>query len=923
MTSLVAPVAGAKLRDRAVQLGADRVQITVLDWRKRGASQELDLQLRYRLSKAPDLLLDFSGHWEDPVQLDELAVSTYLHHAYRAPKLELRSASWNQEAIELHRLDARSYAFPDKAGSGELLLRATLTVPRGKWPLGCVRGRCAAVGGLALLPADRAGQGGGAWPLALNYHIDWQAETRPASLVIHDSRSAGGAKILSPALFWGLTRGAFRPARHFWHRGVEVRIDGAQAPLHGGLRHEGLWPWPRHQLDHLSRLAKEAIDTVLTAGFQPGFGQRLSVVVGPIRAQMVQSYSQLVVVSDRYLDTLPLKRFSKFHDVQVVRGMLDSLSLQHFSSKTQSPELLWLPGCVGASLVQEWRHRQDLRDEDMAQILAPLGFLPGVDDVLYSGQSTQSESFFHSVDDSMPIRRHPYYFANDMPSGMRLYHKLRALLGEEGFARWRAALIEDPSQDPRDLAERISRQELSAFFQQWLGPYPEVDYAVLGHDSVATKQGYQHKITLERYADRDVFEEVLVRVTDRGGAQVDLRWRPRGAGNLRETLQLQSKEKLASIEIDPEGRLQEVARIPTRSWESSAQGDPRFNNRWPAARRFVYTGVYFNLALAEMLRAQTRKARLRGFSGFLSWEAGRKRDLRRMFYFSLAKGRESWISGMAGMYLQLGRKVSGNRRRWQLRGDLKLDWLSDGGLDPQGGLRFRQRLAAVHDTRRFRRTPATGHRLRATLSRSDLWLQEGVGAFVHGSVWFGSLSYSHFFRLAHHHVLAAQAGVVMSFPQKLDQFRTLVRVGGIGGLTAFSADELFARGVATLKLEYRHVFLDSLRNNILGLAWLRDFGGVLFSGVSSLSSCEGFRGWGSRDSYVAQVGYGLTVRYDLLGIAPQLLRLDVAAPINRGARTCLGQRFPELLAKRQGLDPARGKELLAPISVNLNFAHEF
>lgn len=913
--------AGASSSAVGAQRAESKILITVRDRVSYRTYQELDLQIEYRLSKRPDRLISFAAHWRDPQEQDELVASTYLHHPYVGADLSLRHAEWNGEEVELKPLDAHSFAYP--AGQGRLVLRAKLKVPRGKWPLGCVRGRCASVGALALLPARFDPKSEQAWPLKASYEIRWSGPHRPKDLVVHDSAARQGQPIVAPALFWGLDAGPLRRRSSFWHRGLQVQIDGALAPRHRSLQNVARWPWPRNQRGHLETLAKEAIDTALAQGISPRFGQRLRLVVGPLHAQMAQSYAGLVLVSDRYLDTMPMARFSKFHDASVVRGILDALAFGVFVEDANPRDLLWLPGAVGASMVPAWRSARRFRDEDMTQILSPVGFIPGVDDLLYSGQASQAGSFFRSADDDLKLRRHPMYFSNHTPTGFRIYRKLSQRIGEKDFAAWRSQMLAHPEKDPQALARSVGGKDLAAFFEQWLGPYPSVDYAVTKVQSRACAEGHCHKISLRRYADDQIHEGVQLAVRSKDGTRKDIMWRPKGTGDVQEVISVFTPAPLDHVELDPEHRLLESAREPTRFFERKAQGDPRFNNRSPGDLRLVYTGVYVSLALSELLRAKTRDAKLRSFSGFLSWEAGLKRDLRRMFTFSLSKGRSNWLAGSVGMTLQFGRKITGNRRLYALRMGAYLAWLTDAGLDRQGGIGGTWRLSLGRDTRRFARAPQGGHRSRISLARHDDWLAPRKERLMHRSDWSVGVSHAKYIRLAHNHVLALQGKATASFLQSRDMFRGLVRAGGIGGLSGFGADELFGRAVAMLKAEYRHIFFDSLRWNLLGLVWVKDIGGAAFAGTAFVSDCEGMSGFGKTQNYVGQVGYGITSRYDILGIAPQMMRIGVAVPLGRARRRCLGRSFPEELAKRQGLDAGRASELLAPFGLNISFSHDF
>jgi hypothetical protein len=61
----------------------------------------------------------------------------------------------------------------------------------------------------------------------------------------------------------------------------------------------------------------------------------------------------------------------------------------------------------------------------------------------------------------------------------------------------------------------------------------------------------------------------------------------------------------------------------------------------------------------------------------------------------------------------------------------------------------------------------------------------------------------------------------------------------------------------------------------------------------------------------------------VLGVTPQLLRLDVAVPLGRKNTQCLGNAFPDYLATAQGLPAEDVRRLLPPVNINLTFNHPF
>jgi hypothetical protein len=154
------------------------------------------------------------------------------------------------------------------------------------------------------------------------------------------------------------------------------------------------------------------------------------------------------------------------------------------------------------------------------------------------------------------------------------------------------------------------------------------------------------------------------------------------------------------------------------------------------------------------------------------------------------------------------------------------------------------------------------------------------------------------------------------------QYRLLTRVGGIGGLSGYLADEVFGLAQLSAQIEYRHVLLNDMRINALNLAFLRSVGGVLFAGTATTSRCDSYRGWFGPDSWYGNVGYGLMGYFSVLGVTPQLLRIDASIPlVRRTSQVCLDRVFPAFLAERQGAEDAQ--VLLPPFNINVVFQQSF
>jgi hypothetical protein len=900
------------------------------------------------------VLLDYAEVLRDePTQLDEIAVSNYIAGPIERSRTVVVSvhAGDGTPLTSVRRGARRDLVVELPAGVSEVAIAYRVEVPHRYWPLGCVWRRCSLSGAVAPLPSEPAL--GGLWLPAHGRVVtpvrwvverarfgavpDWVPGTAPneaqdqalarQELIVTREALEPRAVIAYPSIFWG-------PRWHhtkLWHRGVEIRV------LHISPRPGEHYP-DEHILHpipdvagHALAIASETLDIARAVGIEPPPDSALTLVQGPLRSDVSMFHPTAVMVSDQYLELLATERFAKFHDVQLARTLSDAIAYAHFAGQHDPSTDLWLTGSLGVALAQLWQRSRELRDEYAIELLASLSFVPAIDSFLYTGQAAFSSAYFRGSEDLMPVRNHPLLFANELPTGRRIHEKLSDLLTDTELGRFYATLVADPQSDPVRAAERAWGRELGWFFDQWLGPYPEVDYSIAEVRSTRREGGgWHHEITIVRDGDRPLVEPIQLYAAERGGAEHYLVWNGEaepGASLLaqpslvRHQFVLDTDRRLDVVRLDPRARLVETSRTPTSATNRGDNNDPLFNNRHPGSARFIYTGVGVSVAASELATASSPETRLNAITAFFAFEASLRRDLRRSGNFVIFTDPETNVGGSMAMNLFMGQKRNRQNRRLRLRLGATVAWLNESGLDRAGGLRVVEDLRISHDTRKFTRWPERGHFISGGVGVAQTIRLTGEKDH-RASVDF-DFGWAQMWPLAHTHVLASllEVSVVVPIGSELE-FRNLNRGGGIGGLSGFTSNELFGRAVARALLEYRHVILDDLRIPLLNLIFVRTIGGALFGGVSTLSECDSYAGWFGRERVYGQVGYGLTAQVQWFGVLPQFFRVDAAVPIGRrSGQRCLGQTLPDYLGEVQGIDDV--SRLLPPFNINVTFNQPF
>jgi len=964
--SALGPVHEAKVSGVDVELtvwrGGDRAPSIEGRESKRIPRRRAQVEGRARYLLSPDggesrelVLLDFADFMhEEPDGLDEIALSTYVAGASERARTTVRAASVDGRPVSvLRRGSRRDLVVALPPGAREVTLEYVVEVPHRYWPLGCVWRHCSLSGAIAPLPSEPAR--GGVWlppggrsvsPVPWTVSSarfgavpEWEPGTSPTpeqardlddqELVVTREASDPRAAIAYPSVFWG-------PRWHrseAWHRGVHIQVLHLERRPLDQYPDEHLLAPIRDVSGHVIAIARETIDLAASLGIEPIPDAQMTIVQGPVRTSVAELHPTVITVSDQYLEMLAVRRLSKFHDIVVARTLGEFLAHGHFSGQQDGSVGIWLPSALGVAMAQLWQHNRELRDEYAADLLAALTFVPAIDRFLYTGQAAFSSAYFRGSEDKMPVRYHPLYFANDLPTGRRIHEKMVDLMGEQTTAQFYVDAVASPQSDPVMVAEQAWGRRLDWFFDQWLGVYPEVDYAIEAlHSTLLPTGHWRHEIVVTREADRPLLEAIQVYVVEKGGQDHYLVWNGEAETGPalidqptwhRHRFVLETDREIDVIRLDPRRRLVQQSRSPVGRHNRGDNNDPLFNDRRPAKSRFLYTGIGFQVAASELVNATTPQARLNAMSALIAFEGSSQRDLRRTYNLSLSTTRETIVGGSVAANFWLGRKRSRQRRRLRLRTSATAAWLNRQGLDANGGLRLGQAFRLVHSTKRFGLWPERGHNLYAGISAGQTLRLDGAND--HRYTMGVGAGWSQVWPLAHHHVLATRLDLGLVVPLGSDpEFRSLLRGGGIDGLAGFSGSELFGLAMLLTGVEYRHVLLDDLRLPLLNLAWLRTIGGVLFGGVSSLSNCENYGGLFGARSWYGQIGYGLTARLQILGVTPQFFRVDVAAPLGRKTgRRCLGETFPDYLAEAQGRPGADAARLLPPVNVNISFNQPF
>lgn len=857
-----------------------------------------------RLSAPPAALNDVNYHWVYPSKFNPGSMS--LKSVSAGPPGREQAVPDSARRAEPHAVAGRgvlwSVTLPEPIAPGQrlsLLVEYRAHIPERYGPLGCIDGQCTLAGGFypMLAAVDGAGWDLTGPPMTCDMEVSVTLE-RPASMVIFDQAFGQAPARMAPDVDQALQYPRVATARarragaayapvfvaprlyetERQRPGLSVRYLSRERAPPTDVAHEQILPYVS---ENHARYALDGVDVgldLLAEIKAPTPTGRLVLVEAPLRFELADTHPGAIAVTDRFFRIWPAKRFRKFHERQLVRAVFTQVMSQIIGARGREHprNLSTAADLVASYLTDLYIVKQYRKNESIGDILKPVAFIPVVDQLLYAPQTMFAGAFSGSVLDDEPVRDQPERFMHQRPRGRLLYEKLRDLLEVTAMRAAMRAIIVDGVRY-RQAAEGAFGNSLDWFFRQWQKPYPLMDYrlADIASKKLPRGAGFEHTVRVERRTmdgARPLVEPVTVLIVLQGGKRERVRWDGRGSYGV---VSVRADQPIERVVLDPDRRLVE------RKLPGDAQ-HPLFNNRTRHRVRFVYNsfGVLLNITdLSALLAAD--------------FSLGRVRDVIHGSRFSLYTS-ASTLVGMSARYRRrFGPEITPDRLLSSATFRLSAQRLRAGFFGEQGRAASRVSIGAsigssdllfLWEPRHARDWYVSGS---ASVTRRDAVADPDNSLdpeyLVSGSL---SFAYSNVFTVADSHTLAFNVGGALVLGE-LQSRTQLISGGGAGGIRGYAPGQIFGRGLALGRAEYRHIFTHRMNWNVGHYNFVRGLGGAVFADVGILTPCESYDPTGDATFYAA-AGYGVRLFYDSFGTLPQLMRVDFAIPLVRNNRNCLG-----------------------------------
>lgn len=536
----------------------------------------------------------------------------------------------------------------------------------------------------------------------------------------------------------------------------------------------------------------------------------------------------------------PLK---KYHEAEVVKGLFFAL----WRGRLPDEEAWVLEGLADAT-TQAYLHERFRRPPSLLRLLKPVAFIPVVDQILYSNRLPLRQVYFKETTPIFP-REDVALFNNRRPDGSSMFFKLSALIGADEvnnvLTRYTELATGGTPRPFRAVAQEETGRDLGWFYTQWLKKNPTTDYSVESIHRERRPDGYHTTLALNKTGDG--IEPVTVRLIPRDGPPLTTTWlsyEPR----FQETFVTPSP--VTAVELDPDHKT----------------SDPqRFNDRKPPGIKFIWENV---IPPGIGYDFQTRN-----LSYDVSAYFQRRYDEHNILRLSYSKD-DTKKEGAITASHDFEQTVFSYTTRQSV------------GL----GVSTSQRIVPV--TPGGSTDALTSVELSHVVSnaRTSLIYPEEIQQIFFGAIPYSTLSTTfaqrisggtypsalrlrldtrHQWSFATLHEIAGRAIVGRSVGgfKEARQFE----LGGSGGMRGYSPGSVSGEAIVLGSLEYRRPLVREFGTNVWGLTLLNRLQVVVFTDVGTVSSSDTIR---------TDIGTGLRLTHEILGLYPIVSRFDVAYPLN-------------------------------------------
>lgn len=575
----------------------------------------------------------------------------------------------------------------------------------------------------------------------------------------------------------------------------------------------------------------------------PPFPRSLAVVEVPLRWELTAQGDGMVAISDRTLHVFPL--LHPFHDRELARAVYAEVLRSTLAAREPTRDFVWVREGEAHLLAERYRKQIYPTTRTTREWIDLFNFFAIVDRFETAPKMPFAETLFDSVPEVDQVRDRFTTFNNALPPGHVIFGKLHLELGDRDFEQTIDRCLASPHPF-RHCTASASGLRLDEFYEQWVQPYPKLNYSIAdfrtAHDPAG---GYAGELVLRRRSSRPIREPVPVTVRTLGGEPLRLTWDGVGdTGRLR----IASVARPWQAVIDPGQRLLETSRA---------------DNARPPIAQVVLDSATVDVSSTEFAIAGLVVARGR---------YDYTKDLALAGFYT-----NRGIGAALGPRLHWGPQNDPNTYRHNLYAFYGIESLDPGFRDRQNpSLRTAghvNTLGARYDytTVQTLNNPTQSARGRLFLD----WFDTAIGSNF-DYVRFGAAAGFTHPVLTHRTVVAAEVvnGFIEPTGSTAVPLQGLFSLGGSLSIRGIGAEEELARNIFLLRTEVRQTIYPEIDLSFFDLIVLRRSQLRLFVDTGQVSNSAG-RIY-DPTGYAVGVGIGVAAMYEVMGFFPHVAYLEFA-----------------------------------------------
>lgn len=629
------------------------------------------------------------------------------------------------------------------------------------------------------------------------------------------------------------------------------------------------------------REVRSAIEDGLAFWLEEGFDlpapdRPLIVARAALRHDLAQAADGLVLVSDRAFRMLDVNRFLRFHRFPILREIFGEL-IDRRLDKTADRVLS--RDAIASWLVDRYVASRFGKAEDAFDVLGIVSFIPSIDSMLYAPDLPYVSAYFRVMREDDPHRPDLLAFPQPAPRGKLIYEKLIDRFGASRASGVMQALVAGTPLTSAVRAAFDQPREAERFLKAWLGPYPDLQYRLANWASKPAPEICPTCTRAEVIVERigAVAEEPIeLRLIDDNGAS---RWITASATTAAtRTITATLSAPLDVVELDPRGRLAEMPTIDNPS--------PRYDNRSSRSWKILLNN--FNILVAATEGA---------IDTAIDIGLARRYDVHWAYAFRADYAQDAAALSARASY-SFGKPVNAARLSQFVGVGVSTEILREGfAKSASGGTAIGVSASYGYDDRRSIWAPEDGNAFRVSASYYRVFGADLEGSnTTNESIGLTARALKQW-RIGLRHQISLR-GSLAAYVVGRPRPQLLWSLGGRGGVRGYALDAELGRVRAIGSVEWLHPLLPEFEANGFFMAWVNGLDGALYGDVGLIGDdVEEARS----GPLFGDVGYGLRLYIDYLGVRPGVMSVDFALPLVR----------------------ARGAMELGPPAIYIAFAQSF